>query len=199
MATKSFDAVVIGGGMGGYVCAIRMTQLGKKVGLVEKEALGGVCLNWGCIPSKALIAAANLVEDMRGAAARGITADPRVDLGKLREFKGEVVKKLVGRARPDVSPSPYDFDPFRNKQVSFVSGHSAMAFVLATSLADDLHNTWSSIANLIVAKARWGGASNFSLLPKTCWMWSTTWAARLSGPLARPSWFAQACVSVPAE
>lgn len=58
----------------------------------------------------------------------------------------EVVKKLVGRARPDVSPSPYDFDPFRNKQVSFVSGHSAMAFVLATSLADDLHNTWSSIA-----------------------------------------------------
>src|SRR5512135_782182 len=96
MATKSYDAVVIGGGMGGYVCAIRMTQLGKKVALVEKESLGGVCLNWGCIPSKALIAAANLVEDARGAAARGITAEPKVDLVRLRAFKDEVVKKLVG-------------------------------------------------------------------------------------------------------
>src|SRR5512141_1481950 len=96
MATKRFDAVVIGGGPGGYVAAIRLAQLGKKTGLVEKEALGGVCLNWGCIPSKALIAAANLVEEIRGAGERGITADPKVDLAKLREFKNAVVKKLVG-------------------------------------------------------------------------------------------------------
>lgn len=74
-------------------------------------------------------------------------AGGRLILSELITFAAdEVVKKLVGRARPDVSPSPYDFDPFRNKQVSFVSGHSAMAFVLATSLADDLHNTWSSVA-----------------------------------------------------
>src|SRR5512141_1793307 len=96
MATKRFDAVVIGGGPGGYVAAIRLAQLGKKTGLVEKEALGGVCLNWGCIPSKALIAAANLVEEIRGAGERGITADPKVDLAKLREFKNATVKKLVG-------------------------------------------------------------------------------------------------------
>jgi dihydrolipoamide dehydrogenase len=97
MATRTFDAVVIGAGPGGYVAAIRLAQLGKKVALVEKESLGGVCLNWGCIPSKALIAAANLVEDVRGAADRGILADsPRVDLAKLREFKNGVVKKLVG-------------------------------------------------------------------------------------------------------
>ncbi len=90
--------VVIGAGPGGYVAAIRLAQLGKKTALVEKEAtLGGVCLNWGCIPSKALIAAANLVEDVRGAADRGIFADaPRVDLDKLRAFKNAVVKKLVG-------------------------------------------------------------------------------------------------------
>jgi dihydrolipoamide dehydrogenase len=55
-----------------------------------------VCLNWGCIPSKALIAAANLVEDIRGAADRGITASPQVDVAKLRQFKNDVVKKLVG-------------------------------------------------------------------------------------------------------
>ncbi len=97
MGTRTFDAVVIGAGPGGYVAAIRLAQLGKKTALVEKESLGGVCLNWGCIPSKALIAAANLVEEIRGAAERGIVAEsPRVDVGKLREFKNGVVKKLVG-------------------------------------------------------------------------------------------------------
>jgi len=95
MATKTYDAVVIGAGPGGYVAAIRLAQLGKKAALVEKDALGGVCMNWGCIPSKALIAAANLVDDLRGAAARGITAEPAVDLARLRGFKNEVVKKLV--------------------------------------------------------------------------------------------------------
>lgn len=96
MATKTFDAVVVGGGPGGYVAAIRLAQLGKKTALVEKESLGGVCLNWGCIPSKALIAAANLVEDIRGAAERGIVAEAaKVDIDKLREFKDAVVKKLV--------------------------------------------------------------------------------------------------------
>lgn len=96
MATKNFDAVVVGAGPGGYVAAIRLAQLGKKTALVEKESLGGVCLNWGCIPSKALIAAANLVEEIRGAADRGIVAEAKVDVAKLREFKDAVVKKLVG-------------------------------------------------------------------------------------------------------
>lgn len=97
MATKTFDVVVVGGGPGGYVAAIRLAQLGKKTALVEKESLGGVCLNWGCIPSKALISAANLVEEIRGAADRGIVAEPpKVDVAKLREFKDEVVKKMVG-------------------------------------------------------------------------------------------------------
>jgi membrane-associated phospholipid phosphatase len=57
----------------------------------------------------------------------------------------EIIKKVAGRARPDVSASPWDFDPLKNKQVSFASGHAAMAFVLATSLADDMHNTWASV------------------------------------------------------
>ncbi len=97
MPTKSFDAVVIGAGPGGYVAAIRLAQLGKKTALVDREELGGVCLNWGCIPSKALIAAANLVEDMRGAADRGIVVgEPKVDVAKLRAFKDAVVKKMTG-------------------------------------------------------------------------------------------------------
>jgi dihydrolipoamide dehydrogenase len=97
MATRNYDAVVIGAGPGGYVAAIRLAQLGKKVALVEKEALGGVCINWGCIPSKALIAAANVVDEVRGAAERGILVEaPRVDLARLREFKDAVIKKMVG-------------------------------------------------------------------------------------------------------
>ncbi len=88
MATKTFDAVVIGAGPGGYVAAIRLAQLGKKAALIDREELGGVCVNWGCIPSKALIAAANLVDDIRHAGDRGILAgEPRVDLDKLRAFK----------------------------------------------------------------------------------------------------------------
>jgi dihydrolipoamide dehydrogenase len=101
--TKTFDAVVIGAGPGGYVAAIRLAQLGKRTALVERESLGGVCLNWGCIPSKALIAAANLVEDLRGAAERGLSGEHKcseqcshqLDVAKLREFKDEVVRKLV--------------------------------------------------------------------------------------------------------
>jgi dihydrolipoamide dehydrogenase len=97
MATKNFDAVVIGAGPGGYVAAIRLAQLGKKTALVDREELGGVCVNWGCIPSKALIAAANLVEDMKRAGERGILVDPpRIDVAKLREFTDGVVKKMVG-------------------------------------------------------------------------------------------------------
>ncbi|HOD25273.1 MAG TPA: FAD-dependent oxidoreductase, partial [Polyangiaceae bacterium] len=62
MTKTTFDAVVIGGGPGGYVCAIRLAQLGLKVACIEKENVGGVCLNWGCIPSKALISVAHTYE-----------------------------------------------------------------------------------------------------------------------------------------
>jgi len=96
MTTKTYDAVVIGAGPGGYVAAIRLAQLGKRTALVEKESLGGVCLNWGCIPSKALIAVGNLVDEIKAAAARGILVDPpRIDVAKLRAYKEGVVKKLV--------------------------------------------------------------------------------------------------------
>ncbi len=55
MADTSFDLIVIGGGPGGYVAAIRAAQLGMKIAVVEREHLGGICLNWGCIPTKALL------------------------------------------------------------------------------------------------------------------------------------------------
>ena len=97
MATKTFDAIVIGGGPGGYVAAIRLGQLGLKTLCVEKEYMGGVCLNWGCIPSKALIAASNLVEKIQHSSAMGITVTGvSVDVGKMQEWKGGIIKKLTG-------------------------------------------------------------------------------------------------------
>ena len=89
MADKSYDAIVIGGGPGGYVAAIRLGQLGLKTLVVEKEYMGGVCLNWGCIPSKALIYAAGLVDKMRHAETMGITVgDVKVDVDEDAGLEG---------------------------------------------------------------------------------------------------------------
>ncbi|QQR89362.1 MAG: dihydrolipoyl dehydrogenase [Myxococcales bacterium] len=100
MATKKYDAIVIGGGPGGYVAAIRLAQLKQKTLVVEKQTMGGVCLNWGCIPSKALIAASHLVEQIKHADAIGIAAkDVSVDVKKLQSWKDGIVTKLTGGVR----------------------------------------------------------------------------------------------------
>ena len=72
MADYDFDVLVIGGGPGGYTAAIRASQLGLKVGLAEKEAFGGVCLNWGCIPTKSLLHTADVLRSARSASVLGI-------------------------------------------------------------------------------------------------------------------------------
>ena len=69
---KKFDLVVIGGGPGGYVAAIRASQLGKKVAIVEKEHMGGICLNWGCIPTKALLKNADVLNLIKKSSLFGI-------------------------------------------------------------------------------------------------------------------------------
>ena len=74
MAT-SYDVIVIGSGPGGYVAAIRASQLGLKTAVVEKAELGGICLNWGCIPTKALLKSAQVYEYMKHSADYGITAN----------------------------------------------------------------------------------------------------------------------------
>lgn len=91
------DTLVIGAGPGGYVAAIRAAQLGQKVTIVEKGNLGGVCLNVGCIPSKALINAGHRYENAKHSEEMGITAENvKVDFTKVQEWKASVVNKLTG-------------------------------------------------------------------------------------------------------
>ena len=97
MASQSRDLIVLGSGPGGYVAAIRAAQLGRQVAIVEREALGGVCLNWGCIPSKALLRSAQLFNDIKHASSFGFsTGEVAVDFKRIIERSREVATKLSG-------------------------------------------------------------------------------------------------------
>lgn len=97
MKTLTTDVAVIGAGPGGYVAAIRLAQLGQKVTVIERDTVGGVCLNVGCIPSKALLYAGHLYERMHHAEAMGIVAkNVSIDMPRLQAWKGQVVNKLTG-------------------------------------------------------------------------------------------------------
>src|SRR6202034_3313219 len=86
---ESFDVIVVGGGAGGYVCAIRCAQLGLKTAVVERDRLGGICLNWGCIPTKALLRSSEIWHLMHRLGEFGFSAD---------NFKFDI-KKIVERSR----------------------------------------------------------------------------------------------------
>lgn len=91
------DIVVIGGGPGGYVAAIRAAQLGAKVTLIEKEKLGGTCLNWGCIPTKALFKHAQILNTLQHSQAYCIDIEGySIDFKKVQERKQKIVSKLTG-------------------------------------------------------------------------------------------------------
>nr|WP_016926601.1 dihydrolipoyl dehydrogenase [Rickettsia conorii] len=94
---EQYDVAVIGGGPGGYVAAIRAAQLKKKVVLIEKEHLGGVCLNWGCIPTKSLLKSAEVFEYIKHAKDYGIDAKgAEINIKKIVERSREISSKLAG-------------------------------------------------------------------------------------------------------
>ncbi|MBU0607393.1 MAG: dihydrolipoyl dehydrogenase [Armatimonadetes bacterium] len=96
MSETSFDLIIVGGGPGGYVAAIRAGDLGAKVALVEEREVGGTCLNRGCIPSKALIKCAEVLEEAKGGKTFGIlTEGVSVDFDGVRKHKDRTVKQLV--------------------------------------------------------------------------------------------------------
>ncbi|RLA46569.1 MAG: dihydrolipoyl dehydrogenase, partial [Gammaproteobacteria bacterium] len=97
MSKNQFDVVVVGGGPGGYVAAIRAAQLGMKIALVEREHLGGICLNWGCIPTKALLRSAEIFDFMKHADKFGLSVKGAdFDLSKIVERSRGVSRQLSG-------------------------------------------------------------------------------------------------------
>ncbi|MEI6986524.1 MAG: dihydrolipoyl dehydrogenase [Rhodospirillaceae bacterium] len=97
MADTHFELIVVGGGPGGYVAAIRAAQLGLKAALVEREHLGGICLNWGCIPTKALLRSAEIYRHLQHLDAYGLSADKiAFDLAKIVKRSRGVATQLSG-------------------------------------------------------------------------------------------------------
>ena len=97
MSHREFDVIVIGGGPGGYYATLRLAQRGLRVACVERDEVGGVCLNWGCIPSKALIHAAHTYERAKSSAHLGVrAADVSFDLGAAQDFTRGIVKHHTG-------------------------------------------------------------------------------------------------------
>lgn len=96
MVEKSLDVAVLGGGPGGYTAAIRAAQLGMSVGIIERDRLGGICLNWGCIPTKALLRNAEILHTFQKSEEWGITYDNlKVDFGKIIKRSRTVSDRIV--------------------------------------------------------------------------------------------------------
>jgi dihydrolipoamide dehydrogenase len=118
MAAESFDLVVVGGGPGGYVAAIRAAQLGMKTALVERENLGGICLNWGCIPTKALLRASEINHLLHSLDAYGFAADNiRFDFQKVVKRSRNVAGQLSNGVK----------GLLRKNKVTVFDGHAKLA------------------------------------------------------------------------
>ncbi len=151
----AYDVIVLGSGPGGYPAAIRASQLGKKVAIVEKESLGGICLNWGCIPTKALLKSAQVFEYTKHAKDYGITiADPTADFGGV-----------IGRSRgvADKMSKGIQFLMKKNKiDVIMGTGKLIAANKLEITAADGTKKT-EEAKNIIIATG--GRARQLPTLP----------------------------------
>ncbi len=115
---ESFDLIVVGGGPGGYVAAIRAAQLKMKVALVEREHLGGICLNWGCIPTKALLRSSEINHLLHTLDAYGFAADnPRYDFAKVIKRSRQVASQLSGGVK----------HLLKKNKVTVIDGHGKLA------------------------------------------------------------------------
>ena len=138
--TKSydFDVLVIGAGPGGYHAAIRAAQLGLKTACAEREAVGGVCLNVGCIPTKALLHAGEMLAETKHASEFGLTfSGQQMDIGKLNGWKEGIVKKLTGGVS----------GLFKANKVTHLTGNASFVDDHTVKVGDQQY----SAANIIIA------------------------------------------------
>jgi len=141
MADK-YQLVVIGAGPGGYVAAIRAAQLGLKTAIVEKENLGGVCLNWGCIPSKALLYTTELKRTVENAGRIGLNAENvTIDIDRLRKHKNDTVKRLTGGVRLLLEKAG----------VEIISGEASFSNPDKIEISDGAQKSYVEADNFIIA------------------------------------------------
>lgn len=140
--TTEVDVLVIGAGPGGYVAAIRAAQLGKSVLVVDQSEIGGVCLNRGCIPSKALISAAHQYESMTGASAIGIRASSvEIDWNQVQQWKNGIVQKLTGGIG----------GLFKGNNIQFVQGEAFFVNEQVVSVASEDASAQYKFQHCIIA------------------------------------------------
>src|SRR3712207_1815980 len=117
MAESAYDVIVIGSGPGGYVAAIRAAQLGMRTAVVEKDRVGGRCLNYACIPAKAVLRVADVLQEVDESEDYGIVVPDRtVDFGKVGERREKVIKTLTGGVA----------GLFKKNKIELIEGHGAV-------------------------------------------------------------------------
>src|SRR6266540_1719417 len=117
MADSQYDCVVIGSGPGGYVAAIRAAQIGMKTAVIEKDVVGGRCLNVACIPAKAVLRVADVLDEVRDAGEFGIkVAEPEVDFAAVGERRKKVIKTLTGGVS----------GLFKKNKIDYLEGNGAL-------------------------------------------------------------------------
>jgi dihydrolipoamide dehydrogenase len=117
MADNQYDCVVIGSGPGGYVAAIRAAQLGMKTAVIEKDVVGGRCLNYACIPAKAVLRVADVLDEVRDADEFGIkVGEPEVDFDAVGERRKKVIKTLTGGVS----------GLFKKNKIDYLEGHGTV-------------------------------------------------------------------------
>lgn len=142
MAAKSFDLIVIGAGPGGYVAAIRASQLGLKVAIVEREHMGGICLNWGCIPTKALLRSSEVFHLMHRAKEFGLKADNiSYDLDAVVKRSRGVAKQLSGGVA----------HLMKKNKITTVMGAATLAGKGKVSVKTDMGTEDLTAKNIIIA------------------------------------------------
>ncbi|MBD5634139.1 MAG: FAD-dependent oxidoreductase, partial [Candidatus Eremiobacteraeota bacterium] len=144
MADIEVDAIVIGAGPGGYHAAIRLGQLGKKVVCFDRDEVGGVCLNWGCIPTKALLHVGEVARHIREAGKIGlVVAAPEIDREGVVKFKSDVVKSNVGGVN----------QLFKANNVSFAYGEASFvdAKRVALKKRDGTTETYAAKDAVVIA------------------------------------------------
>ena len=130
MADQQFDCVVIGSGPGGYVAAIRAAQLGMKTAVVEKDVVGGRCLNYACIPAKAVLRTADVLTEVRGAGDFGISlngTEPAIDFDAVMARRARVIKTLTGGVS----------SLFKKNEITYIEGFGSLTAEGNVRVGDD--------------------------------------------------------------